>query len=119
MINLVGKTLCKQYKHLYLLHIGGRKAFLNAYPEFNFKVSEMPHDSAIIFRRALESTVQDGIDITKNDINENATVNLINYKPIAWKTVDKSYHTSIGDFQTLIHGDSWQNNAMFRYRIVL
>ena len=79
----------------------------------------MPHDSAIIFKESLEATIQDGIDITKNQINETATANLINYKSIAWETLDKSYYNSIGDFQILIHGDSWQNNAMFRYYKIL
>ena len=54
----------------YFYFLGGREAFLNAYPDFNDKVSEMSHDAAIIFKESLEATIQDGIDITKNQINE-------------------------------------------------
>ena len=53
--------------------------------------------------------------MTKGQINENATMNLKTFKFIAWETVDNSYYESIGDYQTLYHGDAWQNNAMFRY----
>ena len=67
-----------------------------------------------MFKKSLEDTIKEGIEVTKGQINENATTNLEKYKSIAWETVDNSYYESIGDYQTLIHGDAWENNAMFR-----
>ena len=52
--------------------------------------------------------------MTKGQINENAKTNLEKYKCSAWEIVDNSYYESIGDYQTLIHGDAWENNVMFR-----
>lgn len=75
----------------------------------------MPCESSIIFKRAVEVTIQDAIDISKNQIDENALANLIDYKSIAWDFVDRSYNKPMGDFQSLIHGDAWQNNAMYRF----
>ena len=68
-----------------------------------------------IFKKSLEATIEEGIELTKGQINENSTIKLEKFKSIAWETVDNSYYESIGDYQTLNHGDAWQNNAMFRY----
>ena len=67
---------------------------------------------ASIFKKSLEDTIEEGIEMTKGQINENAKINLEKYKSIAWDTVDN--YESIGDYQTLCHGDAWENNAMFR-----
>ena len=48
-------------------------------------------------------------------MNKNNAIKIEKFKSIAWETVDNSYYESIGDYQTLNHGDAWQNNAMFRY----
>ena len=68
-----------------------------------------------IFKKSLEATIEEGIELTKGQMNENSTNKLGKFKSIAWETVDNSYYESIGDYQTLNHGDAWQNNAMFRY----
>ena len=72
----------------------------------------MPNEMADIFKKSLEDTIEEGIEMTKGQINENAKMNLEKYKSIAWDTVDN--YESIGDYQTLCHGDAWENNAMFR-----
>ena len=74
----------------------------------------MPNETALIFKKSLEETIEEGIVMTKGQINENSKLNLEKYKSIAWETVDNSYYESIGDYQTLNHGDAWENNAMFR-----
>ena len=74
----------------------------------------MPNEQAMIFKKSLEDTIEEGIKMTKGQINENATINMEKYKSIAWETVDNSYYESIGDYQTLSHGDAWENNAMFK-----
>ena len=67
---------------------------------------------AAFFKKSLEDTIEEGIEMTKGQINENAKINLEKYKTIAWDIVDN--YESIGDYQTLNHGDAWENNAMFR-----
>jgi hypothetical protein len=74
----------------------------------------MPNETAVLFKKSLEETIEEGLEMTKGQINENAKINLEIYKSIAWETVDNSYYESIGDYQTLNHGDAWENNAMFR-----
>ena len=72
----------------------------------------MPNETVLILKKALEDTIEEGIEMTKGQINENAKINLEKYKSIAWDIVDN--YESIGDYQTLNHGDAWENNAMFR-----
>jgi len=112
---------------------GGKDSFLEAYPESHAS-PKMPDESAAVFKKALEDTIEDGIRMSKGQINENtennlekyksiawetrsemALKNLGKYKSIAWQTVDDSYYYSIGDYQILSHGDCWLNNAMFRF----
>ena len=74
----------------------------------------MPNGTALILKKALEDTIEEGIEMKKGQINEKVKRNLENYKCNAWEMVENSYYESIGDYQTLIHGDAWENNAMFR-----
>ena len=91
--------------------LGGRKSFLAEYPDLKH-IPRIPNEMAAFFKKSLEDTIEEGIEMTKGQINENAKINLEKYKSIAWDIVDN--YESIGDYQTLNHGDAWENNAMFR-----
>ena len=52
----------------------------------------MPNETALIFKKSLEETIEEGIEMTKGQISENAKINLEKYKSIAWETVDNSYY---------------------------
>ena len=56
-----------------------------------------------IFKKSLEATIEEGIELTKCQINENSTIKLKKIKCIAWETVNNRYYESIGDYQTLNH----------------
>jgi len=93
---------------------GGCKSFLDTYPDLKH-IPTMPDEVQWeIFKKSLEATIEEGIELTKGQMNENSIIKLAKFKSIAWETVDNSYYETIGDYQTLNHGDAWQNNAMFR-----
>ena len=99
--------------HHIIEQAGGRTVFLENYPDLKY-IPRMPEETALIFKNSLEAIVDDAVKIANKVISKNAATNLNQFKPIAWETVDNSYYDSIGEYQTLVHGDSWQNNAMFR-----
>ena len=48
----------------------------------------MAKETNIMLKKSLEDTIDEAIEMTKGEINENARINLKKYKSIAWETVD-------------------------------
>ena len=57
-----------------------------------------------IFKKSLEATIEEGIELTKGQINENSIIKLERFKSIAWETVDNSYYDYYGFFDKPIFG---------------
>merc|ERR1740129_1775135 len=61
---------------------GGRKSFLAEYPDLKH-IPRIPNEMAAFFKKSLEDTIEEGIEMAKGQINENTKMNLEKYKSIA------------------------------------
>ena len=48
----------------------------------------MAKETNIMLKKSLEDTIDEAIEMTKGQINENTKINLEKYKSIAWETVE-------------------------------
>ena len=97
------------------MFLGGRDAFLEKYPTLE-KVNQFSEESAAFFRKSTDDICENMGLIAKDFISAEAGEKLDAYKDRLWEEFDIGFFEPYGDFQTIIHGDSWANNAMYLYQ---
>ena len=98
---------------------GGVKKILDAYPSLE-RINPLKEDILAMIEKSILGSIDNAIDIAKDYINHQAAEKVIKFKPKAFQTFKKYFFDyseatdSKEGYQTIVHGDAWQNNAMFR-----
>lgn len=99
--------------HQMLASVGGIEAFLKNYPSLR-QVNPMAPEFTTDWRSNMEGGLETTAKIAKEYINEEVSIKVANWKDKIWQTFYDGFFTPCGDYQTIIHGDAWQNNVMFK-----
>ena len=73
-----------------------------------------------MIEKSILGSIDNAIDIAKDYINHQAAEKVSKFKPKAFQVFKKYFFDyseatdSKEGYQTIVHGDAWQNNAMFR-----
>ena len=96
------------------------KKILDAYPSLE-RINLLKEDIlAVMHEKIILGNIDNAIDIAKDYINHQAAEKVIKFKPKAFQIFKKKFFDyseatdSKEGYQTIVHGDAWQNNAMFR-----
>ena len=93
---------------------GGQEAFLQKYPTL---ANNLPlnQEFETMFKTEFNNSWENFALIAKDFIDETTSEKILKFKKKVWSCFEKGFYQSYGDFQTINHGDSWVNNAMFRF----
>ena len=111
------EALAEFHASMYFLmvqHPGGKAGFLNEHEGLK-GVKQFDEATEAMMRRSADQTL-DTIEAIVRDFMGNQTADKIaKFRPHAYKKWADGLCKPWGDFRTIVHGDSWFNNAMFRY----
>ncbi len=110
------EALAEFHASMYFLmmqHPGGKEKFCKDY-EGLAGIKPFDENTEKMMRGNIEQTLTT-IEAVVRDLVNDATADKIGrFKPLAYKKWVDAFSNPWGDFGTIIHGDSWFNNAMFR-----
>ena len=96
---------------------GGVQKILSTYPSL-IRINPLKKDILNIIEKSIHGSIDNAIDIAKDYMDHETSEKLINFKPKSFQIFKKYFFESCknaeGEYQTITHGDAWQNNAMFR-----
>ena len=93
---------------------GGKEEFLQKYPSLTNNLP-LNGDFETMFKNEFIKHCENYALTAKDFIDERSSENVLKFRDRIWSCFAKGFYQPYGDFQTIIHGDSWINNAMFRF----
>ena len=83
------------------------------------RINPLKEDILAMIEKSILGSIDNAKDIAKHYINQEAADKLNKFKPKAFEIFKKYFfddnHLSHNKgYETIVHGDCWQNNAMFR-----
>ena len=102
--------------HHLVQETGGMEIFLEKYPCLR-KNNPPNKDVLTVFKQSFLGSMDNAVDIAKDYINAEVSEKMkkiTNAFEIFMKYFFDPYVNKNDGYQTIIHGDGWQNNAMFR-----
>ena len=93
---------------------GGQDAFLQKYPTL---ANNLPLNKEFetMFKKEFNNNCENFALTARDFIDDKTSEKILKFKKKIWSCFEKGFHQPYGDFHSIIHGDSWVNNAMFRF----
>ncbi len=91
---------------------GGIEKFRETYPELA-DLKPMGEGTKQTFKTTLDKIVGNIETLAREFVSDEVAERFVQLGPELFPTLESGLHKPRGRFQTLIHGDSWANNAMF------
>ncbi len=98
---------------LMMKHPGGKEGFLEDYPGLS-GVNPFDENMEHMMRSSIEQTLTSIEAIVRELVDDKTADKIAKFRPHAYGNWVDAFTLPWGDFATIIHGDSWFNNVMFR-----
>ncbi len=92
---------------------GGKDNFLAEHPTMK-EMKSLGPEMEKSFKDGIDVMVEAVSDMCKTYVSEDLAKKVMQVKPYAFHNFNDAWLKTYGNFTTIIHGDSWANNAMFK-----